>query len=333
MLHPQTYNVILGSTARKQAAIIYNPIARGVSRHRHLLQRTIATLREQGIEAQLVPTDGPGTAGAQAGRQIAAGCELIIAAGGDGTINEVANGMVYTGVPLAILPGGTANVLAREMRLPIHLDRAASRIAAMHPHRVAVGGIRLPGSDRRCFLCMAGAGLDAAIVSRLNSKFKARAGKLAYYATGFSQVFQPLREFEVTIDGQAYQTSFALISRVRNYGGDLEIARGASLLRDDFEIVLFRGTLSLRYLAYLLGVVAGRVHRMNGCTVLRGRKVFCPAEDGIFVQVDGELAGRLPITTEILPEALTMLLPPKYIERELSRAATRTYEFSANDQA
>ncbi len=312
--------VSLESLHAKRSAIIYNPVARGLSRRRHLLQRTIGVLDRQGITATLVPTEAPGTAGAQARQQIEAGCDLIVAAGGDGTINEVANGMLGSGVPMAILPGGTANVLARELRLPIHLERAAAQISGLRPHSFAVGGLSIAGGDPRCFLCMAGAGLDAEIVSRLNLDFKALAGKFAYYVTGFAQVFRPLREFDVLVDGKAYRASFALISRVRNYGGDLEIARRASLLRDDFEVVLFRGTVSLRYLHYLLGVALKQVDRIDGCTVLRGRSVTCPAPNsgGIYVQVDGELAGQLPITADILPDALTILVPPEYLAREQS---------------
>ena len=312
------YNVSLESLHGKRAAILYNPVARGLSRHRHLLQRTVAVLARQGIEAQLIATKGPGTAGAQARREIEAGQDLIIAAGGDGTINEVANGMLHTGVPLAILPGGTANVLAREMRLPIHLEKAAAQMSNLQLRRIAVGGLRIGGSDRRAFLCMTGAGLDAEIVSRLNLDLKAAAGKFAYYVAGFSHVFRPLQEFEVTVDGKRFEASFALVSRVRNYGGDLEIARGASLLRDDFEVVLFRGTVSARYLQYFIGVALKRVERIKGCTVVRGRHVTCshPTGNGVYVQVDGELAGNLPITTEIIPEALTLLVPPEYVARE-----------------
>ena len=310
--------VNLESLHAKRAAIIYNPVARGLSRRQHLLQRTIAVLGRQGIEATLIPTKGPGTAGVQARKQIDAGRDLIIAAGGDGTINEVANGMVHSGVPLAILPGGTANVLAREMHLPIHLERAAAQISNLRPQRIAAGGLRIGSSDRRCFLCMAGAGLDAEIVARLNLNLKAATGRFAYYIAGFSHVFRSLHEFEVVVDGKRHEASFALISRVRNYGGDLEIARGASLLRNDFEIVLFRGTDSIRYLPYLVGVTLGRVNRMKGCTVLYGRTVTCrhPRGHDVYVQVDGELAGTLPITAEILPDALTLLAPPEYLARE-----------------
>lgn len=315
--------VSLESFEARRAAVIYNPIARGLSRHQHLLQRTTQVLARQGIEAQLVATRGPGTAGEQARAQIEAGCDLIVAAGGDGTINEVANGILHTDVPLAILPGGTANVLAREMRLPIHLERAAAQISTMRLCRIGAGSLQIESSDRRLFLCMAGAGLDAEIISRLDLDLKAATGKFAYYLCGFGQVLRPLREFEVIVDGKPFEASFALISRVRNYGGDLEIARGASLLRNDFEVVLFRGTVGARYLPYLLGVTLRRVHRISGCTVLRARSVLCraPSDQQIYVQVDGELAGNLPVAADIVPEALTLLVPADYLSREQSFAA------------
>ncbi len=298
-------------------------MARGLARHRPSLERTIGVLDRQGISAKLIATEAPGTAGAQARQQIEDGCDLIIAAGGDGTINEVANGMLNTGVPLAIFPGGTANVLAREMKLPIHLERAAAQVSRLRRRKISAGSLRINDSDARCFLCMAGAGLDAEIVSRLNLDFKARTGKLAYYVTGFAQVFRPLREFEIFIDGKPFLASFALISRVRNYGGDLEIARGASLLRDDFEVVLFRGTIAVRYLQYLLGVALKQAHLIPGCTFLRGTRVQCPlpSDGGVYVQVDGELAGQLPMTVDILPGALTMLLSPEYLAHEQSVTA------------
>jgi YegS/Rv2252/BmrU family lipid kinase len=308
----------------RRAALIYNPVARALSRNPRSLQRTIAVLNKQGVEASLIPTTAPGSATFQAQRQIDAGCDLIIVAGGDGTINEAANGMLHTNVPLAILPGGTANVLAREMHLPVPIDRAAARLCYWKPRRVSIGRLQLGGDSRpRLFLCMAGAGLDAEIVSRLNLDLKAATGKLAYYVAGFGGVFRPLSEFEVVVDGSKFEASFALISRVRNYGGDLEIARGASLLNRDFEVVLFRGTSSLRYLPYLLGVALGRTHQMNGCTVLHGCSVSCRALHGreIYVQVDGELVGRLPISADLIPDALNLLMPPEYLTREESLVA------------
>jgi diacylglycerol kinase (ATP) len=307
----------LESFSAKRAAIIYNPVARKLSRSRHLLQRTIHALQKQGIEASLVGTTGPGNASVQAKQQIEAGCDLILAAGGDGTINEVANGMTHSGVPLAIIPCGTANVLARETGIPIDMEAATRAVTSMVPTRVATGMLRIGNFERRSFLCMAGAGLDAEIVCHVNLDLKASLGKLAYYVAGFSQVLRPLSEFEVNIDGKSYEASFALISRVRNYGGDLEIARGASLLRNEFQVVLFRGTHSLHYIPYFAAVGVRCADRMSGCSFIYGRSVTCRAAgDGIFAQVDGELAGQLPVSAEIVPDALTLLLPAKFVEKE-----------------
>jgi YegS/Rv2252/BmrU family lipid kinase len=304
----------------KCAAIIYNPVARRLARNRHLLQSSIDALARQGIAAKLIGTTGPNSAATQARQQIDAGCDLILAAGGDGTINEVANGMLHTGVPLGILPGGTANVLAREMRMPMNMLRVAENVSNMLPVRVASGSLRVGDFERRTFLCMAGAGLDAEIVCNVDLDLKAAIGKLAYYIGGFGQVFRPLTEFEVCIDGRKFEASFALISRVRNYGGDLEIAKGASLLRDDFEVVLFRGKQSVQYLPYLVGVAFGQAARFSGCTIVHGRSVTCHPVAGkdIYAQVDGELAGKLGAHAEILPDSLTLLMPAAYLARELN---------------
>lgn len=309
----------------KSAAVIYNPVARTLSRNRHLLQRTIEALAVQNIKAKLVATTGPNSAGAQVRHQIESGCDLIFAAGGDGTVNEVANGMLHTGIPLGVLPGGTANVLAREMKLSMNMLRVAEKIGEMVPMKVSTGCLRVGDNRGRTFLCMAGAGLDAQIVYDIDLDLKAAVGKLAYYIGGFGQVFRPLTEFEVTVDGKAYKASFALISRVRNYGGDLEIAKGASLLRDDFEVVLFRGTQSYQYLPYLLGVALGRTAKLSGCTIVHGRTVTCHevSNKDVFAQVDGELVGKLGITAEIVPEALTLLMPPAYLATEQAYSEIR----------
>lgn len=288
-----------------------------------MLQRTIEVLRQKGIAAHLVATTGPNSAGAQARAEIESGCDLILAAGGDGTINEVANGMLNTGVPLGILPGGTANVLAREMRMPRNMIDAAQQVVEYVPQQISIGRLRTGGGESRLFLCMAGCGLDASIVARVDVGLKARAGKFAYYVTGFSQVFTPLPEFPVAVDGVAYRASFALISRVRNYGGDLEIARGASLLRADFEVVLFRGTASIRYLTYLAGVVCGQAKNIPGCRIVYGSHVQCASGEGVYAQVDGELAGMLPVEADILPSALTLLMPGAFVAAEMQRTSVR----------
>src|SRR4029078_9204442 len=126
----------------------------------------------------------------------------------------------------------------------------------------------------RYFLLMSGAGLDANIVYEVSAGLKNAVGKLAYWAAGFSRFFRRVEELGVQVDGaQVHTCGFALISRVRNYGGDLEIASGASLHDDHFEVVLFEGSNPLRYAWYMLNVAVKRVQRIAGVTVLRAQHV------------------------------------------------------------
>jgi diacylglycerol kinase (ATP) len=300
-----------------EAVVIYNPYAGRLARREHLLQRTIEEFARQDIPARLVATTGPNTAAEIAKRAIDDGADLIVAAGGDGTINEVANGIVHSQVPLAFLPAGTANVLAHELRIKGGMTAAAAGFRKLVPYRVAVGLLRADKCERY-FLMMAGAGLDAQIVYDLNLDLKAALGKLAYYHGGFRQVFRPIPQFDVELHGQVRRCGFALVSRVRNYGGDLEIARGASLLRPDFEIVLFEGRNSVGYLRYLAAVVSGRAHGMKGVTVTRAKSISfrSPSDNRVYIQIDGELACHLPVHIEIVPDALTILVPAAYFERE-----------------
>ena len=262
----------------------------------------------------MAPTTGPCAAGAIAREHINRGADLIVAAGGDGTINEVAEGMVHTQATLAILPGGTANVLAMEMKLGGHLAHAAGRLGECRPHRVSVGHITCDGGRvSRHFLLMAGIGLDAHIVRHLNVALKARTGKFAYWVAGWSLFGRRLAEFHVRAAGQERKCSFALLSKVRNYGGDFEIARHVTLFDDQFEIVLLEGP-SMRYVKYLAGMALNRLHRMKGVSVLRADQVEISSagERHVYVQIDGELSGELPAKIRIVPNALTLLVPPGY---------------------
>ena len=238
------------------------------------------------------------------------------------------NGMVHSNVPLGILPGGTANVLACELGLARTMEQAAGRIEQWVPERIAVGRLtRHSDESPRYFLLMAGVGLDADIVYHLALGMKAALGKAAYWLGGFAKVGQHLPEFTVDVEGRTIRAGFALASRVRNYGGDLEIARGASLLDDQFELVLFEGSNSFTYFKYLLAVAAHRHVRMRGVTSLRAHAaVFSASADGkVHLQVDGEYAGLAPARVEIVPNALTLLVP-----REFRARNARATDFASN---
>jgi diacylglycerol kinase (ATP) len=305
----------------ENAFLVYNPRAGKFNRERgQLLQRTIEALQARGHKLTPIPTTGPRDATAIARDCVAKGAELVIAAGGDGTINEVANGLVGTDVPLAILPGGTANVLAVEMEIGTKIVAAAERMHEWIAERVSVGRITNAVEERH-FLMMAGAGLDAMIVYNIDAAIKARFGKGAYWLAGFSQLGKTFPEFNVRTNGHQSMCSFALASRVKNYGGDLWIARGASLFSDQFELVLFEGPHSLPYMKYLFGVLTGRLASIKGVSVIRTDSIEleCPTDRGIYVQIDGEYAGRLPATLSIVPRSLTLLVPPSFRAHHMPR--------------
>ena len=255
-------------------------------------------------------------AGDLARRAVDDGADLVLALGGDGTINEVANGMIGSRVPLGILPAGTANVLAVEMGLGGRISKAIPRLAGSSPERISVGVLHNE-LGTRYFLMMAGIGLDAEIVYGINAELKKAIGKLAYWVGGFSHVVKPIPEFEAAFNGERRRAGFVLASRVRNYGGDLEIATGANLLGNDLETIAFAGSNPLRYLLYFSGVLVRQLHRVPGATVEKCRRLECaaPADKRIYVQLDGEYAGRLPATIEVLDDALTLLVPADFRER------------------
>jgi YegS/Rv2252/BmrU family lipid kinase len=275
-----------------------------------------------GAEVEIAATDGPRSAGGMAARAISGGCDLIVVAGGDGTINEVTEGMAGSDVPLGILPAGTANVLACEMRVSKHLGKEAAALLSYPVQRMSSGRVVPRDEAPRPFLLMAGAGLDARIVYSLNYSLKRQLGKVAYWLAGFSQFGRTFPEFDVRVGAEEYRVSFALISKVRNYGGDLEIAREVTLLDDEFEVVLFHGKESWRYVKYLTGVAFGRHVGMKGVTVLRARELELEdaGDDRVYLQVDGEFAGHLPARVEIVPSSLSLLVPPGYASAHPRRA-------------
>lgn len=289
------------------------------------MDAVITRLRNAGHCVSPRPTAGPGDATQIARQCVEEGADLILVAGGDGTINEAANGMVHSNTPLSVIPAGTANVLAMEMRMGANAAKVAARLGEFEPARIGVGLLCDPGgAPRRHFLLMAGAGLDAHIVANLNLSLKRMLGKGAYWTAGFSSLLRRLEELEVRNGTHHVRCSFALASRVRNYGGDLEIALGAGLLRKHFEVVMFEGSNPFRYLKYFAGVLAGATSKLSGVTVLHPTHlIMAPSGNAsVHVQVDGEDGGLLPAELRFVPDALTLLMPPEFLASERTRWTT-----------
>ncbi len=300
--------------------LIYNPFAGQLIRtHERLIPRVREILRRDGVDVCPIATDGPGSASELARQCVHDGADLILVAGGDGTINEVINGMALSSATLGVLPCGTANVLANELGLAKKPEKVAAGLSDLVPARVSLGVMLDEAThESRYFLLMAGVGFDARIVYQVHGPTKSAIGKVAYWIAGLSQFGRRLPEFHVDVDDRRYRCSFALASRVRNYGGDLEIARNVSLIDHRFELVMFEGPSTIPYVRYMLGVLMNRLPQVPGVVVLHAKsaRFTSPADDRIHVQVDGELAGALPVSVSIAPRSLTLLVPPKYCRHQ-----------------
>jgi diacylglycerol kinase family enzyme len=200
-----------------------------------------------------------------------------------------------------------------EMKLGRDPTRAAARLGELCPRRIAAGHVTCDGGRvSRHFLLMAGIGLDAHIVYHVNAALKQRTGKFAYWLAGWSLLGRRLAQMEAEIADKRQRCSFVLLSRVRNYGGDFEIAKSVRLTDGDFEAVLFEGDTSTRYVKYFAGMALGRLNGMSGVTVCRTDRADVSGSDKAYVQIDGEFAGRLPAEVRIVPDALTLLVPESY---------------------
>ena len=297
-----------------RSVLVYNPRAGRVLRRPGIITHIEAALRPAFGEVSAVMTEGPNTAGAIAAREIDAGATTVFVCGGDGTVNEVAQALEGTDVPLGVLPGGTACVLANELGLGNDPERAADLLATAMPRKISAGRLRRADGSSRLFLAMAGIGFDARIVHGLDLRLKDRIGKLAYWAGAIGQLGKRLEEFDVEVDGETRRCSFALVSRVRNYGGDIDLARGASLLSDTFEVILFEGRSVFRFPFYFLAILVGLSSKMKGLTFLRTSRVTAAPQAGesVYVQVDGEYAGLIPASFEIVPAAVRLLVPQSF---------------------
>jgi YegS/Rv2252/BmrU family lipid kinase len=303
----------------KKTTLIYNPVAgrKPVKRERQI-REAAEILRAAGLDLTLTATSGPGDATQLARRAVAGGAELVLVCGGDGTVNEVLNGIVPSSATLGIFPGGTANIIGKELRLPHHPLRAARELPRWTPRRIALGRATWTdassGQPRsRIFISVAGVGFDAYIVRSLSWSLKMGWGVIGY---GLEAVRQALRysfpRFHFESNGQKREATFAVVHRTGHYAGWLPLAPTASLSKPDFTACLFKSTSRARYFAYAAAVLTRQHLRFSDVELVSGYRVSCSAVDDrhtIYFELDGELAGQLPATFEIVPDALTVLAP------------------------
>ena len=316
----------------RKAALLYNPHSGGSKKRQRGLDQALAILRAAGVEADLIPTESPDHAEDETRRAIDSGCDTIFAGGGDGTIHSILQTIATSQVALAILPMGTANALAHDLGLPLRVPAAAKASLTAVPRRVALGLVNFldlrgqPGT--RYFIVAAGVGVDAHLFYKLHTGTKQRMGMAAYYAKAWNLWFSyPMTRFEAEYQENGSDSSRCaevtelMAIRIRNFGGVLqELAPGASLDRNDMRLVFCRTASRLAYLAYVTRGLLRLRFTVSGIDLSYSTRVSCrykassttePAQRKIYVEADGELLGTLPAEITVVPDALTLLAPPR----------------------
>ena len=287
----------------KEAIIIGNPQA-GRARGKNVLKRCVEILSSGGFDVEVWPTERP-----QHATELAtlAGVRLVIAAGGDGTVNEVVNGLEGDAT-LGVLPLGTANVLARELGLPLKVEAACERILTGTESRIDLGvATNHKGIERR-FTCMAGLGFDAHVVNEVTPRLKRYLKAFAFAFAAFKVYLEGDLPALHLIDGDAtYVTQFAIVANGHYYGGDFRVSESAALTTGSLEVVLVERVGKLLRADVLTRILAKKpLDRSMHSFAAEELKAKSPGAY-VPVQLDGEIWGRLPMSFRIEPAALKIV--------------------------
>jgi YegS/Rv2252/BmrU family lipid kinase len=280
--------------------IIFNPAARS-EKARRLLKR-VQRLAEN-ITVKV--TSGIGDARSQAAKAVQQGYKIIVAAGGDGTLNEVVNGMAGSDALFGVLPVGTMNVFALELGIPQDLDKAWEIIRAGH-----VRHIDLAKANDQYFLQLAGVGFDAQVVSETAWDMKRSLGPLSYLLTGsLVAARKPPRLMVETGQRKAIEGTFVLIGNGRFYGGPYELFKGGRIDDGLLDVYVFQKMGHLDIVRYMSNVLFQSHDRLPDVKTLRVRSLRVTSDENTPVEVDGELLGHVPVNFEVLPGAFRVLAP------------------------
>jgi diacylglycerol kinase (ATP) len=292
----------------KRGVLIYNPTA-GQRDRRRRMGALVGEMKERGVELVHAPTEGPRHATEIARTFARRGVDLVAACGGDGTISEAAWGLTGTEIPLAVLPGGTSNVLARELSIPLDIDRAKELLLSGVPRPV-----RMLTANDRPFLLWAGAGLDARIMGKMNLFLKRWLGRTGIFFTVAPEFFRyEFPKLEVTIDGKAHEATFAVVCHARRYAGEWIIAPDASLESDAMDVLLFSGASRWKFFELFRRIQVGKSGHLEGgfAKIVRGKEVEIRSLESypVEVQVDGDCVLETPIVCRTASSEVRILVP------------------------
>ena len=281
--------------------VVYNPTA---GRHRvGRLWRVLDRLVMSGIRVELAETHWPGHAILLARQAAARGQALVVAAGGDGTIAEVAVGIEGTDARLGIIPLGTANVLAHELRLPFAPDAIAAALGLgrtcgiwpghMHGASGGADGVAMPRNG--LFVQMLGAGFDAQVVHHMHLPIKRGLGAMAYVLQAARELWRyPFRPIRVLVDGTPHDVASVIVTKGRLYGGRHLLAPGMAPTHHGFTVALFDRSGPLQALRYAAALPLGMLPRLSGVRLLPAHTVSIEGQ-AVPVQTDGDIGGCTPL--------------------------------------
>lgn len=288
--------------------LIVNPAA-GRRRPDASPEKLQAQLKRMGLDLKLCLTQRRGDAETAAKAAREAGMEMVIAAGGDGTLGEIASRLVGSEIPICLIPCGTVNVMAYELGIPEAIGDACSLALEGTPRKIDAGRI-----NGRLFLLAAGVGFDAELVARTSLRWKRKIGRLAYWQAGIVQLLKTKpRRMRILIEGEAvaepsdyYQ---ALVCNTAHYAGRYRLSPIAKpddgLL--DLYLVHARGRWNL--IRSLLAFAMQRAYRGPNMDYLQVRMLEIWSEMPIMAEIDGDPFGTTPVSIAVLPSSVTIMVP------------------------
>ena len=285
-----------------ETIVILNPTA-GSPEHIRSWQERVESLAG---DCPVRVTSHPGEAEELAQRAIDEGFTRIVAAGGDGTVNQVANGLAGHKAALGVLPMGSVNVFAMELGLPLHNLRRCWDII----EDANVRQIDLPIANGRYFVQLAGVGLDAQVVKETSLAFKRSFGPLSYLISA-AQIAarQPPKLFIESEETSVEEGSFVLVGNGRLYGGPFPFFKHAIIDDGLFDVVVFKRLGYLEIVKYLQDVVFSSDIKVPEIEYFQTRRLRITSEQNVPLELDGELAGNCPVDFRIRGKALRVLTP------------------------
>lgn len=268
-------------------------------------------------QCAFMPTPGPGTARSMAAQAVAEGCDILVAMGGDGTVNEVLNGMAdvpdgFSRARFAVLPVGTVNVFARELGIPFRFDRAWEIVCRGHERTIDLPQAEFQtaeGIRRRWFAQMAGCGLDARAVELMDWKMKKRIGQFAYVVSGLKALREPKTQITVSDGTRSANGQLVLLGNGRLYGGPIAVFEHADLQDGLLDVCVFPKVNLFVILRYACAYLSPRLLHRGSEHTFQAASVRIESDIRTPLELDGELVGHIPATCTVLRGVLRVLVP------------------------